>query len=84
MNDPKKDNNLSFEQTLMELESIVEQMEQGDLPLDKALNMFEKGVSLANQGQQTLKNAEQKVQILMQDASGDKLDDLQSSSESEE
>lgn len=83
MNDPKKDDNLSFEQTLMELESIVEQMEQGDLPLDKALSMFEKGVSLANQGQQTLKNAEQKVQVLMQGTSGDKLEDLQSSSDSE-
>lgn len=56
---------LSFEQTLSELEKIVSDMEQGDLPLQTALEKFERGVSLAKVGQKTLQEAEQKVQILI-------------------
>ena len=55
----------SFEASMQELESIVKQMEQGDLPLEDALKKFERGIQLARQSQQTLKQAEQKVQILM-------------------
>ena len=57
--------NLSFEASMLELEGIVQQMEQGDLPLEEALKKFERGIHLARQSQQTLKQAEQKVQILM-------------------
>lgn len=57
---------LSFEQSMQELESIVKQMEQGELPLEKALEKFERGIHLARQSQQTLQNAEQKVQVLLQ------------------
>lgn len=61
----KKVETLSFEQSMQELETIVNKMEQGDLPLEDALQNFERGIQLARSSQQKLKDAEQKVQILM-------------------
>ncbi len=58
----KKNN---FENQLEELEAIVDQLEDGDLPLDEALKIFEKGVKLSRQCQKHLAEAEQKVTILM-------------------
>ncbi|MCW9027886.1 MAG: exodeoxyribonuclease VII small subunit [Kangiella sp.] len=61
----KKTTGANFENQLQELESIVEQLEGGELPLDDALKVFEKGVKLSRQCQQLLAEAEQKVTILM-------------------
>lgn len=58
---------LSFESALQELEGIVTRLETGELPLEDALNEFERGVQLARQGQQKLQQAEQRVQILLND-----------------
>jgi len=55
-----------FEAALAELESLVEQMEQGDLSLDESLKQFERGVELTRTCQTALKDAEQKVQILLE------------------
>ncbi len=55
-----------FEKSLQELEELVEKMEQGDLSLEQSLQHFEKGVALSRACQQALKEAEQKVEILMQ------------------
>lgn len=55
-----------FEDALNELETIVTQMEKGDLSLEESLAAFEKGVQLTRQCQTSLKDAEQKVQILME------------------
>lgn len=60
-----KKNNLSFEQTLEQLEQIVTSLENGNLPLEQALSQFEQGVKLAKQGQDQLKQAEQRIQILL-------------------
>ena len=65
-----------FEQTLSELETLVARMEAGDLPLEEALRNFERGVQLTRDCQQALQNAQQKVQILMQKASGAELEDF--------
>ena len=54
-----------FEQALAELESLVERLESGDLPLDEALQTFERGVALTRQCQGALKAAQQKVEILL-------------------
>lgn len=61
----KKIENMSFEASVEELETIVQQLEQGELPLDKALTQFERGIGLARNGQQKLQRAQQKVDILM-------------------
>ena len=62
----KKIENLSFEESLQELEGIVSQMEAGALELDQALQQFERGILLARNSQTKLSQAEQKVKILMQ------------------
>lgn len=63
MTDKKSD---SFERKLTTLETLVNKLEQGDLPLEQALKEFENGIKLARQCQKELRAAEQKVQILMQ------------------
>ena len=60
----KKPESLTFEQSMQELETLVTKMEQGDLPLEDALQSFERGIVLARHSQQKLKDAEQKVHIL--------------------
>jgi exodeoxyribonuclease VII small subunit len=61
---------IDFERSLSELEAIVEKLEQGDLTLDESLKQFERGVQLARTCQSALKEAEQKVEILLR-KSGD-------------
>ncbi|MDH4274019.1 MAG: exodeoxyribonuclease VII small subunit [Gammaproteobacteria bacterium] len=57
---------IDFEKSLAELEQLVTQLEKGDLPLEASLAAFERGVNLAQQCQSALKDAEQKVTILLQ------------------
>ena len=57
----EKKDSPSFEETLSELDAIVSEMENGDLPLEVALEKFERGVALSRLGQQSLEQAEQKV-----------------------
>jgi len=54
-----------FEHALSELESLVERLERGDLPLEEALKTFERGVELTRHCQTSLKAAQQKVEILL-------------------
>lgn len=56
-----------LDKSLAELEQIVTTLEEGDLPLEKALQQFEKGIKLSRDCQTALSAAEQKVQILMKD-----------------
>lgn len=63
---PRKKKTPDFEQSLKELESLVQQMEQGDLSLEDSLQAFEEGVSLTRECQSILAQAEQKVQVLME------------------
>lgn len=60
--------NIQLEKSLKELEKLVDKMEQGDLSLEKSLDYFEKGVKLTRLCQQALQQAEQRVQILLQQA----------------
>ena len=53
-----------FEQSIEELQSIVSQLEKGDLPLEDSLKKFEKGIHLAHLCQGILSQAEQKIEIL--------------------
>jgi exodeoxyribonuclease VII small subunit len=54
-----------FEQALAELEALVARLERGDLPLDEALQTFERGVELTRHCQDSLKAAQQRVEILL-------------------
>jgi len=64
---PRKKTEFDFEKTLTELEQLVGKMEQGDLSLEESLNQFERGIALTRACQKALTEAEQKVQILMED-----------------
>ncbi len=56
-----------FEESLAELEQLVERMEQGHLPLEESLKLFERGVQLTRHCQKALQEAEQKVRILLEE-----------------
>ena len=60
----KTDNPLDFEKALSELEALVDRLEEGELPLEKSLAEFERGIQLTRQCQQALRDAEQKVRLL--------------------
>lgn len=62
---------INLEKSLADLETLVEELESGDLPLDKAMKKFEQGINLTRNCQTALKDAEQKVEILLKSAGGD-------------
>jgi exodeoxyribonuclease VII small subunit len=62
----RKKSSSVFEDSMDELEKLVEQMEQGDISLEDALKAFERGIKLTRTCQQALQDAEQKVQILLE------------------
>ena len=62
---------VNLEKALSDLESLVDELESGDLPLEKAMKKFEEGIRLTRNCQTALKDAEQKVEILLQSAGGD-------------
>ena len=61
----KKKTAIDFEQSLQTLEQLVESMESGDMTLEKSLEAFEQGIKLTKECQQALKEAEQKVEVLL-------------------
>ncbi|MDG1750440.1 MAG: exodeoxyribonuclease VII small subunit [Thalassotalea sp.] len=72
----KKIENLSFEDSLNELEQIVQNLEKGELSLEDSMSLFERGLGLSQVSQEKLKDAEQKVQILMDNKGVNKLEDF--------
>ena len=65
---------LDFEQSLNELESLVEEMETGELSLEESLNKFEQGIQLTQNCQNALNKAEQRVNILLEKNGQDTLE----------
>jgi exodeoxyribonuclease VII small subunit len=61
----KKRQSINFEASIVELEQLVEKMERGEFTLEESLQQFERGIALARSCQQALREAEQKVQLLM-------------------
>lgn len=61
----KKLENLSFEESLKELEQIVQHLEAGELSLEEAMSFFERGLNLSQLSQEKLQDAEQKIQMLI-------------------
>ena len=67
----------NLEKALGDLEDLVEELESGDLPLEKAMKKFEEGIKLTRGCQAALKDAEQKVEILLKSAGGEELEDFE-------
>jgi exodeoxyribonuclease VII small subunit len=66
-NEPKSK---SFEASLESLEQIVRELEDGDLPLEKSLELFEQGIRLSRECQERLGQAERRIEMLMRDSQG--------------
>lgn len=60
----------TFEASLGELEKIVRKLENGDLPLEQSLKLFEDGVRLSRECQERLDQAERRIEILLKDEEG--------------
>lgn len=63
----------TFEGALKRLEQIVEALESGDLPLEKAINKFEEGVQLSRLCTKRLDETEKRVEILLRNEAGDRV-----------
>ncbi len=60
----------SFEESLKQLEAIIDKLERGDLPLEESVRLFEEGVKLSNACKGDLEAAEGKIQILLKQKNG--------------
>jgi exodeoxyribonuclease VII small subunit len=68
---------INLEKSLFDLEELVEELESGDLPLETAMKKFEEGIKLTRGCQTALKEAEQKVEILLKSAGGQSLEEFE-------
>ena len=68
---------VNLEKSLADLETLIEELESGDLPLEKAMKKFEEGIKLTRGCQTALKEAEQKVEILLKSAGGEALENFE-------
>jgi exodeoxyribonuclease VII small subunit len=59
-----------FEAALARLEELVKELEQGDLPLEQSLKLFEEGIKLSRICNRRLEDAERRVELLLKDATG--------------
>ena len=60
----------TFEASLAALEQIVRELERGELPLEKSLELFEQGVRLSRECQERLQAAERRIEVLLRDGEG--------------
>ncbi len=74
----------AFEKSLAELESLVQQLEKGELSLEDSLKQFERGVKLARGCQNALKTAELKVRELVQKNGIESLEDFADNNETDD
>ncbi|MBK6597974.1 MAG: exodeoxyribonuclease VII small subunit [Proteobacteria bacterium] len=61
----RKTSAVDFEQSLTELEALVERLEHGDAPLEESLKTFERGIALTRDCQSALQTAQQRVELLV-------------------
>ncbi|HIC47862.1 MAG TPA: exodeoxyribonuclease VII small subunit [Methylophaga aminisulfidivorans] len=71
-----KQKKLDYEAAVKELEALVERLEQGDISLEESLKLYERGVLLTRDCQESLQAAEQKVQMLLQQSGQNNLVDF--------
>jgi exodeoxyribonuclease VII small subunit len=60
----------TFENSLAELEKIVRELEGGDIPLDRSLQLYEQGTRLSRQCQERLRKAEERIEALTRETGG--------------
>ena len=65
-----KGSEMSFEQAMAELETVVGQLERGDVPLEESIKLYERGAALKKRCEEKLKEAEEKVAAITLDGDG--------------
>lgn len=65
------DDKINFEETMKELEEIVQRLETGDLNLDESIKEFEKGMELSKSASKYLEDAEKKITMLVKNKDGE-------------
>lgn len=58
---------LNFEQAMSQLEEIVDELEHGDVPLEKAIELFQKGMGLSQLCSQKLEQVERKIEMIVEE-----------------
>ena len=71
---PSEQKTKSFEETINELETIVGEIEQGDIPLEQCLEKYEKGIKLKKHCQKILEQAEKRIEKISKDDHPDSTD----------
>ena len=67
---PKPVAEMSFEEAMKELESVVDRLERGDVPLNASIDLYERGAALKKRCEEELKRAEEKIAAITLDADG--------------
>ena len=70
MSDPKPIKEMSFEEAIRELETVVNALDRGDVPLEDSITLYERGAALKARCEAKLKEAEEKVAQITLDADG--------------
>lgn len=63
----EKENELKFEDAMIQLEDIVGELEHGDVPLEKAIELFQQGMKLSQLCSQKLEQVEQKIEMIVEE-----------------
>jgi exodeoxyribonuclease VII small subunit len=66
----------NFETAMKQLEQIVQELETGDMPLEKAIKKFEEGIQISKYCSEKLDASEKKITLLMQDSDGKKISEI--------
>ena len=66
----------TFELAMKQLEQIVQDLEAGDIPLEKAIKKFEEGIQISKYCSEKLDESEKKITLLMRDSEGEKISEV--------
>ncbi len=66
----------NFEMAMKQLEQIVQDLETGDMPLEKAIKKFEEGIQISKYCSEKLDASEKKITLLMRDSDGEKISEI--------
>ncbi|WEZ18322.1 exodeoxyribonuclease VII small subunit [Bacillus subtilis] len=67
MTDVKKNENMTFEEAIKGLESIVSKLEEGDVPLEQAINYFQEGMALSKMCHEKLQKVEKQMDFILKE-----------------
>jgi exodeoxyribonuclease VII small subunit len=73
----------TFETAMKQLEQIVQELETGDMPLEKAIKKFEEGIQISKYCSGKLDESEKRITLLLRDSDGEKVSEIPFAPESE-